>query len=315
MAAADITTDLFIVVFPIPVIVTSAIPVKKKVSLCMLFSLSTILIVITAYRVPAVIRNHGRQQYRTVWASSEILAAAAVSNAVVIGSFLRDRGLKKAKYKFGSQTDSMDRRSLRRPTLTNHHWASEEDLALAAELGYRLDPELCREQRPRPALPVQPVGSPPPCGRALRTERESLPIVARDYQFPSDNADSSRESEDSTLKPYKPARGSTDVLPKDQPMQSPKTLNVVHPTSNTSFFDVGGLLDASSARSRRSSSTLAPSPTPTSLMNLAQQTDGDFMQARRGSRALLSDIGGLLMPTRGTRRPEQANEWPLHELD
>ncbi|KAF2093122.1 putative integral membrane protein Pth11-like protein, partial [Rhizodiscina lignyota] len=181
MGVADMTTDLLIVGFPIPVILASAMPVKRKVNLTLLFSLSVLLIVITAYRVPAVIAHKGRQQYRTVWASSEILAAAAVSNAVVLGSFVRDRGLKKAKkYKFGSITDSMDKSSTRRPTIANRHWGSDEDLV--ADMGYRLDPELqChRVSEPRPAGPVNPL----PNSMHKREDSDMTPINTRDWQFP-----------------------------------------------------------------------------------------------------------------------------------
>lgn len=111
MGVADIVTDVLLIVFPIPAIVfKSTLTVRRKISLVLLFCLSGFLIAITAIRVPAVIQKNGSQQYRSLWASCEILAAAAVSNALVLGSFVRDRGVKKNKYKFGSVgADSLER--------------------------------------------------------------------------------------------------------------------------------------------------------------------------------------------------------------
>lgn len=311
MAVADITSDLLIVIFPIPVILASGIPLKRKLGLILLFSTNIVMVVIVANRVPAVIRHHGQQQYRTVWASSEVLAASAVSNAIVIGSFLRDRGVKKAKYKFGSQTDSMDKRSVRRPTLTNTQWGSDEDLA--ADLGYRLDPELCERPSLRPAGPVTPVGA--PGSRHYRQDSDTTPITSsRDWQFPTEHAESSRASEDSTMKAQKPSDSFANALPPDQPMVSPRSLTVVHPKSNTSFFDIGGLLETNPQRSRRSSATLVAGLTPTQS-NVLSQNDGDGSHSRRGSRALLADIGGLMMSARGLRSQEGSSQWPLQEIE
>ena len=95
MGVCDIVTDLLLIAFPIPIILNSGQNWKRKFQLVSLFSLSIILIIVTALRVPKVISKEGRQQYRTVWASAEILASAAVSNTVIIGSFLRDKGTRK----------------------------------------------------------------------------------------------------------------------------------------------------------------------------------------------------------------------------
>ncbi|KFY49994.1 hypothetical protein V495_00388 [Pseudogymnoascus sp. VKM F-4514 (FW-929)] len=143
MAVANVTTDLLLVIFPIPLIFGSHMPLRRKTMLTMLFGLSLIPIGITLCRVPnvirhqgaqhyrslwasieilfatavanalvigsfVVIRHQGAQHYRSLWASIEILFATAVANALVIGSFVRDKGVKKHKYKLGS-SGSMER--------------------------------------------------------------------------------------------------------------------------------------------------------------------------------------------------------------
>ncbi|RMJ21145.1 integral membrane protein, partial [Aspergillus sp. HF37] len=99
---------------------------------------------------------HGSQQYRSLLASLEILAATAVSNTVVIGSFVRDKGAKKTKFKrdqaSASVNNNMDQSSVRRATVTHHQWGSDSDLA--ADLGIRLEPELYSgEGKHPPPLP------------------------------------------------------------------------------------------------------------------------------------------------------------------
>ncbi|CAK44095.1 uncharacterized protein An01g11940 [Aspergillus niger] len=164
MGSCDVMTDLLLVSFPIPFIVMTHMPLKRKISLVILFALSLILVGITCYRVPSVIWNDGSQQYRSLVASLEILAATAVSNAVIIGSFVRDRGAKKNKFKkaqgSASVSESMDHSSVRRQTITHHQWGSDSDLA--ADLGIRLDPSLCsadtKTPRPAPiAMPIHPL--------------------------------------------------------------------------------------------------------------------------------------------------------------
>jgi hypothetical protein len=99
MGIADIITDVLLIIFPLAIIIPSGMPLFKKVKLCVLFSASACLPVITIIRMVSVVDNEGSQQRRTVYASGEILAAAAVANMVVLGSFLRDRGVKKAKFR------------------------------------------------------------------------------------------------------------------------------------------------------------------------------------------------------------------------
>lgn len=137
MGAADIVTDIALIALPLPIIVQSTMTAKRKLSLCLLFSLSGILIAITAYRIPAIIDTHGRQQLRTLWASIEILAATAVANALVLGSFLRDRGIKKPKYKGIERLGSYDPQPSINRAMTKTHWGSDEDLFRT--VGCRLD--------------------------------------------------------------------------------------------------------------------------------------------------------------------------------
>lgn len=281
MGVTDMITDVLLVIFPIPIIIKSAMPLKRKISLVLLFSMSITLIGITGARIPSVINHRGGQQYRTVFASGEILAAAAVSNAIILGSFLRDRGIKKTKYRFGSITDSMERPGTRRPTM--QQWGSDEDLI--RDMGYRLDPKLHQQQNvPRPA-PIADVDT-------LKNDGKAAPFAGKDWQFPKGG-----DSEECDLK----------VPVPEEPLPSPQDISVAPQRRNVSFFDVGGLLEEGPAVSPPSS-TIAPSPTSTA-------TAQDFAQPRRGSRALLSDLGGLLshrghshpFPRRSSR-PSQSGE-------
>ncbi|RAL12926.1 putative integral membrane protein Pth11-like [Aspergillus homomorphus CBS 101889] len=163
MGTCDVITDLLLVAFPIPFIMMTHMALKRKAALVVLFALSLILVAITLYRVPSVIWHDGEQQYRSLLASLEILVATAVSNAVVIGSFVRDKGVKKNKFKkalaSASVSENLDYSSFRRQTITHHQWGSDSDLA--AGLGMRLKPEMCSSDRdlPRPAPVAAPYHS------------------------------------------------------------------------------------------------------------------------------------------------------------
>lgn len=168
MSTCDIITDILLVIFPIPIIVRSAMPLKRKVVITVLFSMSVLLIVITGYRIPTIINHHGRQQLRTLWASLEILASAAVSNALILGSFVRDRGVKKAKYKGPeagngrTASDHPEAQSDLVKTMTRKHWGNDSDEDLLRHCRGRLGS--FADQAPnitpapmvaRPALPSQ----------------------------------------------------------------------------------------------------------------------------------------------------------------
>ena len=226
MGTSDVLTDLLLVTFPIPIVLKSHLAAKRKVSLVLLFSLSLILIAITIYRVVEVVHRHSDQQFRSLLASLEMLAAAAVSNALVLGSFVRDRGIKKQRYRYGSVGggSSLDRApSGTRPrTLTVQTWGSEADLA--GELGMRMTPDLEREQtlptRPKPAL--------------SSTSHTNGSVVQANLQYLGrGSAEYYRRNTQDEVDP------NGDV---GKPSLSPReTEYVTH--RRPSFFDVGGLLD------------------------------------------------------------------------
>lgn len=272
MGTTDIVTDLLLVFFPIPIILKSSMTINRKIQLVSLFSMSVVLVIITAARMPLVIEKRGLQQYRTVWASSEILAATGVSNAIILGSFLRDRGVKKAKYKPGSTTDSADRRSSTRHTLQN--LGSDEDLARS--LGYRTNPELM-DERPIVARPAQVVDI------SLLNPRGSIP------PFSTPNWQARKQSEISDY------GGDFDHKRRDSedPMPSPRAIG-----RRVSFFDVGGLLENGAA--------LASSPTDSVI---AQDF---APQPRRPSRSSIAPNGRVYVPgRRPSRLSQQSEEYEL----
>lgn len=234
----------------------------------LLFGLSLILVAITTYRVPAIIERRGSQQFRSLLASFEILAAAAVSNALVLGSFVRDRGVKIQRFKFGSTTDTIERTSTRRDTITHHHWGSDADLA--GDVGMRLDPEL-QEQRhvARPAPATLPATG--------QVRRNPLGVMNSEWHFPSSGS--------TTI---------SDEKNDDEGAHSPGEVSVMT-SKPTSFFDVGGLLETGSTgrtlhtNARMTSSGLTPS-SPSSRHPPRQPL------SRTGSKALLQDMGGMLSP-------------------
>ena len=301
MGTCDIITDILLIAFPIPIILNSGQTWKRKFQLVTLFSLSIILIVVTALRVPKVIEYRGRQQYRTVWASCEILASASVSNAVILGSFLRDKGTKKNKYKSNSISDSIENSSVRRPTVTAlQNTGSDEDLFRF--LGIRVPDHLQdrSEGVPRPAPPALPASRHP-----SRTGEHEQPQDIEPNP-PRDSENNSSDSEDSLRKP---------PVAEQDPVPSPKR--------TVSFFDVGGLLEDghNTPGSRSRTTTLVSSAHSgggaVSAVDFA--TNSSTYQSRRGSRihdfalpstptqsrrgsrttgsGLLQDIGGLLTPT------------------
>ena len=292
MGIADIVTDILLVAFPIPIIVRSGMPLKRKISLTALFSMSVALIIVTGARMPLVIDKDGLQQFRTVFASSEILAAAIVSNAIILGSFPRDRGVKKPKFKAPSTIDSAERReSARRLTLQAR--SSDEDLARS--LGYRTKPELLEKSPnvPRPA-PVADLA-------LLAPATQSGPFANTNWKFPDEEASVSHGEEYSN-----PA--TEDAR---DPMPSPRCGRRV------SWFDVGGLLDNTAAAPSPTDSVIAHdfatqhrrgSRASTSIMSMSNGRTF-FPQARRNSRLSqksedvemcplptqqLQDLGGLL---------------------
>ncbi|EQL01522.1 hypothetical protein OCS_02770 [Ophiocordyceps sinensis CO18] len=126
MAACNIATDFLLVIFPVPLIVRSRMRFRRKAQLILLFSLSLSVVALTIYRLPHILHQQGRQQSRSLLASVEIIFATASANALVLGSFVRDRGVKKQKFHRPSVAESLDpASSMRRPTL-RRQWGSDD---------------------------------------------------------------------------------------------------------------------------------------------------------------------------------------------
>ena len=288
MAVSDVTTDVLLVAFPIPIILKSHMAIKRKISLVMLFALSLILVGITVYRVIGVIDRGSDQQFRSLLASLEILAATAVSNALVLGSFIRDRGVKKQRYRIGSigGASSLNRTTeVHRNIVSSRTWGSDTDLA--GDLGMRLGPDFDDHQvkMPRPAPMALPLAS--------QANNVTPKVVLHDWTFPTRG---SAETDDTDLKA--PAIGTEieTVGPGEVPVPilTPRRM---------SFFDVGGLLEddhAGSSPRYRSLSLFGPTVLPPHAEAIEPpETPGtpEIQQVRRGSHALLQDIGGLLSPS------------------
>jgi len=125
-------------------------------------------------------------------------------------------------------------------------------------------------------------------------------LKMKDSYFSHSTGDSSRNSEESDNK-------TAVEEPPLSPLTSPKESGTSASGKRTvSFCDVGGLLEDASSRS----STLAPSPSTTT-------TAQDFAApptARRGSRQILSDLGGFLSPILSPHhRPSQEDIHESHE--
>ena len=271
MGTINVLTDLILVFFPIPIIISSKMTVKRKIQLVLLFAGSLIPAATTLYRIPEIFNRHGSQQYRSLMASVEILFATAVANALVLGSFVRDTGVKKRRWK-GSLPDTIERTTSRRGTIVRH-WGSDEDLARG--LGIGVDPELrgSISHEPRPAPMAAPGNR-----RTKHTFKGD-----HDWQFPHRFSLTSEEMDFG--KP--PGNQHTE----DVSMHSPRKV---------SFFDVGGLLNdeepgrSSSTRTTDTdgeSSTQGPLTTTWSYEN--GLSPGPY---RRGSSMFLQDVGGLLGP-------------------
>ncbi|CAI4210569.1 unnamed protein product [Parascedosporium putredinis] len=303
-AVCNVLTDLLLVFFPIPIILRSAMPAKRKIQLVLLFSLNLSVVATTVYRVPHIIEKHGSQQYRSLLASVELLFATSAANALVLGSFVRDRGVKKQKWRYDSEdvesTEYGRRRSSdrsshpRRPTL-QRHWGSDEDLV--RELGLGVKPEL----RNFPDLPplsseVSPQFSPAPLAK-----RPLENLGMDDWRFPTDGSGAHRDGR------------SDDPLAVLSEQQEPPTHAASPSSANTSrrpslatskqtlaFFDVGGLLDDDpphggvSANGRRDwSNAGATSRALRDRQRQLSEPSALAVSGRRGSAALLQDLGGL----------------------
>lgn len=276
MGTCDVVTDILLIAFPIPVVLTSGVNWKRKLQMVLLFSLSAIMIGVTAARMPEVISKHGRQQYRTVWASCEILAATAVSNAVILGSMLRDKGTKKNKFRSYSFADSVDRSSGRRPTLVRYQ-TTESDEDLFFELGCRVPEHLRTEtvSSPRPAPPALPAAKDP----VKPAKRDDTPISERIRMH-----DSSSEE-------------SLKLPPQQMPAHQAQSPPAPNRTPSVNLFDVGNLLEdhqmsgASQPRGPHTTGIMGDIVTKDFAAGRMGETG-----SRSGSRAFLRDVGGILSP-------------------
>lgn len=100
MAVCNVLTDLLLVLYPIPVILASRIPARRKAFLIGLFCLGIVTAIISIYRVPKILAEDGYQATRSMWASVELIVATVAANTLALASFVRDLGVKKAKFKF-----------------------------------------------------------------------------------------------------------------------------------------------------------------------------------------------------------------------
>ncbi|KAK4150245.1 general amino-acid permease [Chaetomidium leptoderma] len=112
LTVCNVFTDLLLVVFPVPIVVKSRLSAGRKTLLVMLFCLHLFTVLVALYRVPGILREGGYQATRTMWASAEILMATFAANALTLGSFVRDTGAKKKKFRY--QPSESELRSGRR---------------------------------------------------------------------------------------------------------------------------------------------------------------------------------------------------------
>ncbi|KAH6635540.1 hypothetical protein B0J18DRAFT_50498 [Chaetomium sp. MPI-SDFR-AT-0129] len=309
MAVCNVITDLLLVMVPIPVILSSSMSAARKFQLVLLFCLSLAPVAVTIYRVPHIIDQHGSQRTRSLYASVELLFATAAANALVLGSFVRDRGVKKKRFKYDSiAAGSIDRSSAsdsRRPTALRH-WGSDEDLV--RDLGLGVTPEL-RDTRPSSNDHLHPQYTPAPPAHAHTHAMES-------WNFPS-------YAQRPSTSPLSEETEEEEDHGDDKPTPSSE----VSASRGVSFFDYGGLLNdqnptttLNTARgnlsSPSSSSSTTPSPSTTKPPDPAVTASGSGF--RRGSSALLQDLGGFLAPpgsrtTRQKSRPKSASR-PLSPI-
>ncbi|KAI5846076.1 hypothetical protein BZA05DRAFT_406894 [Tricharina praecox] len=92
--ACNLTTDLLLLGFILPIILRLNLPLRTKIQIATLFSLGVFVMIITIIRLPFVVRNQALQQWRTLFANFEILASCIVANAPVLYRIIKDTGYK-----------------------------------------------------------------------------------------------------------------------------------------------------------------------------------------------------------------------------
>ncbi|KAL2159796.1 hypothetical protein VTH06DRAFT_1929 [Thermothelomyces fergusii] len=307
MAVCNVTTDLMLVIFPVPVVLSSSMNVKRKLHLVLLFSLSLAPVVVTIYRVPRIFKHHGSQQARSLYASVELLFATAAANALVLGSFVRDRGVKKQRFKHSSvAAASVDRQAAyesRRPTV-RQHWGSDEDLV--RDLGLGVKPEL-RETRPsldegRPCVPAPPVHPHQPDLTAWRFPAAHDQPASPSSIFPSST---SPQRSDDRQPPHRHVSFcDCGGLLDDQNPPPPTTTT---PRDESFFREPSRWFGSSSA----SGSASDPSPTRVPVPAVPASENG----LRRGSAAPLRNLGGLRGTTSGQAPIGEPRSPPQQQRD
>ncbi|KAL2192397.1 hypothetical protein P885DRAFT_47829 [Corynascus similis CBS 632.67] len=99
-AVGSALIDVLLVALPVPIVARSRLSLGRKVLLGALFCLHLPAAAVAIYRVPQVVREAGYQPTRSMWASAEVLVAAFAANALTIGTFVRDTGAKKKRFRY-----------------------------------------------------------------------------------------------------------------------------------------------------------------------------------------------------------------------
>ncbi|KAJ9158215.1 Integral membrane protein Pth11-like [Coniochaeta hoffmannii] len=131
MAICNILTDILLVMYPIPIIIQSRIPAHRKAFLIGLFCLGLVTVIISIYRLPKIIQEGGYQSTRSMWASIEIFVATVAANTLALASFVRDLGVKKAKFKFDPASSGKSERHVQRSVHDTWHGRELERSAVS----------------------------------------------------------------------------------------------------------------------------------------------------------------------------------------
>lgn len=100
MGILNILTDLTLVALPLPMVFSAKLPTKTKAETLLFMLFPLVNVAFTCYRLPTILTENGSQRYRILMASIDILISTASANALVVISFLQDRGFKKPKYRY-----------------------------------------------------------------------------------------------------------------------------------------------------------------------------------------------------------------------
>lgn len=123
--------DIFLALFPLPMILRSRMTYFRKFCLTAVFSSSLLLVLLSCFKIPVILKSNASQQLRTLLASFECLSACAVANLVVLLSFVRDTGPKRRKFR----TESDAEKSLRAmPGNTTDWWSTHDRIPEESDL-------------------------------------------------------------------------------------------------------------------------------------------------------------------------------------